>query len=182
MAEDKQPEKTTPKGRGLVGRLLIGTFMAMVIGSECMLAYFWLPSAEQVAAKVEELAKEEDAEAAGKQAKQEDEEAIAVVEVDLGKFSITNHTLASEATFRVDFHLWGTVAESDKSEFDALFERNKHRFQDRVNVEMRDSTVDALTDSGLGLIKRRILTKSNTVLGKALLRSVLFAEYSFVEL
>lgn len=182
MAEDIQPEKITPKGRGLVGRLLIGAFMAMVIGSECMLAYFWLPSAEQVAAKVEELAKEEDAEAAEKQGKQEDKEAIEVVEVDLGEFSITNSSLASEATFRVDFHLCGTVAESDQSEFDALFKRNRNRFRDRVTVEIRDCTIDALMDSGLGLIKRQILAKSNTVLGKSLLRSVLFAEYSVIEL
>ena len=39
-----------------------------------------------------------------------------------------------------------------------------------------------LEDAGLGLIKRRILEKSNALFGKPLLRSVVFADYTFVEL
>jgi flagellar FliL protein len=38
-----------------------------------------------------------------------------------------------------------------------------------------------LTDSGLGLLKRRILEKTNRALGLPLLREVLFSKFSFVE-
>jgi len=181
MAEDQQSEEPAKKGKGFMGRLSIAVFMGLVIGSECMLAYFWLPSADQVAAKVQAMAKKADAETPGNQEDQKNKE-VSVVEVDLGKFTITNHTLASEATFRLEFHLWATVAESDQAEFDELFKRNEHRFRDRVNVTIRSSKIDSLTDAGLGLIKREILAKSNAVLGKALLRNVVFADYSFVEL
>ena len=38
-----------------------------------------------------------------------------------------------------------------------------------------------LADPGLGLIKRRILEKSNALLGKPLLRAVVFSEFSYME-
>ena len=41
--------------------------------------------------------------------------------------------------------------------------------------------IEDLTDPGLGLLKRRILAKSNDLLGKPLLRSVVFSDFSFVE-
>ncbi len=181
MAEEKSQEETPKKGGGLIGRLLIAVFMALVIGSECLLAYFWLPSADQVAAKVQQMAQQAEKESGGKEDKQADAE-VSEVEVDLGKFTVTNHHLLNEATFRVDFHLYGTVADEDQAEFDELFKRNEHRFRDSVIIAIRDSKVDDLTAPELGLIKRRILAKSNTVLGKALLRSIIFADYSFVEL
>jgi len=181
MAEESTTEPATKSGGGILGKLLISMFMALVIGSECLLAYLWLPSADQVAAKVQEMAKQAESESGARQETSGDDEVVEL-EVDLGKFSVTNHRLSSEATFRVDFHLYATVATKDQSEFDELFARNEHRFRDRVIIEIRDSEVSDLTDAGLGLIKRRILAKSNTVLGKALLRSVVFADYSFVEL
>lgn len=49
-------------------------------------------------------------------------------------------------------------------------------------VEIRNCEVGDLEDAGLGLIKRRFLEKSNALLGKPLLRSVIFADYTFVEL
>ena len=38
-----------------------------------------------------------------------------------------------------------------------------------------------LTDAGLGLIKRKILEKTNRALGKPLLQTVVFSDFSFVE-
>jgi hypothetical protein len=38
-----------------------------------------------------------------------------------------------------------------------------------------------LTDAGLGLIKRRILEKTNRALGQPLLKEVLFSKFNFVE-
>jgi flagellar FliL protein len=155
--------------------------MALVIGGECLLAYLWLPSADQVAAEVQRMAEEAGEQQAAESAAGSDEEVVEV-EVDLGRFTITNHRLPTEATFRVDFQLFGIIAEKNESEFMKLFERNKYRFRDRVIVEMRNFDIDDLTDPELGLIKRRILEKSNTLLGRPLLRAVVFADYSFVEL
>ena len=112
---------------------------------------------------------------------QEDQE-TPTVEVDLGSFTVTNHRVATESTFRTDFHLWGTVAESDLDEFNTIYQRNMNRFRSQVIEEIRESDISDLEAAGLGLIKRRFLEKSNALFGKPLLRSVLFADYTFVEL
>ena len=165
----------------MLARFLIAGFMGSVVAAECLFAYFWLPSASEVAAQMEQIAKEAKANA---EANQEDgkEEAESTVEVDLGSFTITNHRLLSEATIRTDFHLYGTVAEKERVEFDELFARNEKRFRDQVITEIRICEVNDLEDPGLGLLKRRFLEKSNALLGKPLLRSVIFADYTFVEL
>lgn len=165
----------------MVGRLLVAGFMGAVVVAECMFAYLWLPSSSQVAAQVEQMVKE----AAVKEELQEAETRGATevaVEVNLGKFTVTNHRLPSESTFRVEFELWGTVSEKDKQLFADLFARNERRFRDQVIVEIRNCDASDLEDPALGLIKRRILAKSNTLLGKSLVREVIFADYTFVEL
>jgi hypothetical protein len=177
-----EPVTTAAKPRSsLLSRLFIACFMGGVVVAECMFAYFWLPSATEVAAQVEEIAKEakESSEASQEGDK---EKATPAVEVDLGKFTITNHRLPTETTFRTDFHLYGTVGEEEKEEFAELFARNEHRFRDQVIVEIRNCEVSDLEAPGLDLIKRRFLEKSNALLGKPLLRSVIFADYTFVEL
>ena len=174
--QDAQPTKSGP----LIGRLLIVAFMGAVVMSECLFAYFWLPSADEVAAQVELVARQAKTNADGTPANEEKQDTLAV-EVDLGKFQITNHS-ASESTFRVDFHLFGTVSEEDLDEFNELFPRNSARFRNQVLEKIRDSKIADLEDAGLGLIKRRILEKSNALFGKPLLRSVVFADYTFVEL
>jgi len=180
MADTPTNERPSKRG-SLLTRLLIAGFMGLVVAAECLFAYFWLPSADQVAAQTEQIVNEAKARAEPDKEK-EGEEDVEVTEVDLGEFTITNHRLANEATFRIDFHMYATVAEKDKDKFDELYGRNEHRFRDQVIFECRNSEVSDLTDAGLGLIKRRILAKSNALIGKPLLRSVFFAEYSFVEL
>jgi flagellar basal body-associated protein FliL len=46
---------------------------------------------------------------------------------------------------------------------------------------VRGSEIEDLTDAGLGLIKRRILERTNKALGKPLIKNVIFSEFSFVE-
>ena len=177
---DSEQQGSEQKTRGLMlGRFLIVAFMGAVVMSECLFAYFWLPSADEVAARVQEMA--EKAHAAGKQKNSEDEEAMAI-EIDLGSFTITNHRLASESTFRTDFHLWGTVLEGEKKEFAQLFDRNKNRFRNLAIEVIQNSKRTDLTDPGLGSIKRELLGKSNDLFGKPILHEILFAEYTFVEL
>jgi flagellar FliL protein len=53
--------------------------------------------------------------------------------------------------------------------------------RDHVLFEIRNSTIEDLTDPGLALLKRKILAKSNELLGKPILRTVLFSDFSFIE-
>ncbi len=174
---ESQDPVQTPKN-SMIGRFLIVGFMGSVVMAECLFAYFWLPSAAEVAAQVEQQASSQ---TDGNQEDQGDQEALAI-EVDLGTFSVTNHLLMNETTFRTDFHLFGTVLESEQDEFNELFQRNTNRFRNQVISEVRNSKIGDLEDAGLGLIKRRFLEKSNALFGKPLLRSVMFADYTFVEL
>lgn len=169
-----------PKGSSFLGRLMIAGFMAAVVITECVLAYLWIPSADEVMAKAEQQITEQTAKEEAADVAEEDEQA-AVVEVELGQFSITSHRPSTSTTLRVDFTLVGTVLESDKEEFDQLLERNKFRFRDMVLVEIRNADLADLTDPGLGLIKRRILEKSNALFGKNILRSVFFSDYTFLD-
>jgi flagellar basal body-associated protein FliL len=103
------------------------------------------------------------------------------IEADLGDFSVTIFQPASNTTLRIDFHLFGAIRVDDEGEFKSRMEEHKHRFRDQVLVTIRSSDVADLADPGLGLIKRKILAKTNETLGKPLLRSVIFSEFSFIE-
>jgi flagellar FliL protein len=103
------------------------------------------------------------------------------IEMDMGDFSVTIFQPASNTTLRIDFHLFGAIRADDEGEFKNRIEEHKHRFRDQVLVTIRSSDVADLADPGLGLIKRKILAKTNETLGKPLVRSVIFSEFSFVE-
>lgn len=102
-------------------------------------------------------------------------------EVELGKYNVVVHHPASNVTLRVSFHLIGTVEEKLHHEFEELLAKNQHRLRDQAIFEIRNCQIEDLTDPGLALLKRRILAKSNDLLGKPLLRSVVFSDFSFVE-
>jgi flagellar basal body-associated protein FliL len=102
-------------------------------------------------------------------------------EVDLGKYNVIVHHPTSTVTLRVNFHLIGTVNEKEHHEFEEMLAKNQHRLRDQAIFEIRNCQVEDLTDPGLALLKRRILAKSNDLLGKPLLRSVVFSDFSFVE-
>ena len=70
---------------------------------------------------------------------------------------------------------------SDTTEFEHEFEHNKARIREQVTMTLHGAASADLTDAGLGLIKRRILEKTNRALGQPLLKEVLFSKFSFVE-
>ncbi len=102
-------------------------------------------------------------------------------EQDLGKFNVVVHQPATNVTLRINFQLVAAVLAKDTSEITTLLENNKHRLRDQVIYEIRNSDVNDLTDPGLGLIKRKILAKSNELLGKPLFKAIYFSEFSFIE-
>ena len=159
-------------------------FMLAVIGGECIAAYLltsaYRPSGVAIAAGPlkEPAGKAKPAKEAEDAAEKPQTEEL---EVDLGKFDVNSYQPKANTTSIIDFHLYATIASSDKSAFTASIEQNKNRLRDQILVIVRSADLAELTEPGLGLIKRRILEKSNTILGKAFLRTIVFGDFSFTE-
>ncbi len=102
-------------------------------------------------------------------------------EVDLGEFTVTAYQPVSNSTLFISFHLYGTILHKHGEDFEQRLSDTKFRVRDNVIVIIRSAEISDLTDAGLGLIKRRILETTNKTLGKALLQSVMFSDFSFVE-
>ncbi|MFI4875608.1 MAG: flagellar basal body-associated FliL family protein [Blastopirellula sp. JB062] len=177
MAEETPPSASGPT---LVTKLkILGAVLALV-GVECLLAYFVIPSPEDVIEAAELRARQHSA------AEPDIEELTAItdkptVEIDLKNFGITAYQPLANTTLRIDFHLYAMVNAENQAEFESLIEQNEHRFREQVIVTLRSSEVSDLTDPSLGLLKRKILEKTNRILGKPLVKSVIFSDYSFIE-
>jgi flagellar basal body-associated protein FliL len=183
------------------GKLKIIGIIAGVVILEAVAAFFLLPSGTAAPAaeaapatpppKEEKAAahakpKEQKAPEKGTAGHEKEEsgkhaEAGEELEVDLGKFTVTSFQPSSNSTLMIDFHLFATIGGEDQSAYEKAYEENKHRVRDQIIVIIRGSEMTDLTDAGLGLIKRRILEKTNDILGKPLLRTVVFSEFAFME-
>jgi len=152
---------------------------------ECVIAYLLIPAAAETPAMAAKPAKaERTAEHAAEHAEPAASDELTgahEVEADLGKFGVTSFQPSTSTTLLIDFHLYGTIGAEEKAAFEKAMEGNQHRFRDQVIVIVRSAELTDLTDAGLGLIKRKILEKSNKLLGKPYLRSVIFSDFSFVE-
>lgn len=190
MAETNSPSPADPlfsqdaaaKGThsSWFGRAKLLLFAVGVVVVECAIAYLLIPAAAETPALAAKPAKAEHAPASESAHGEELGEAHEV-EADLGKFGVTSFQPSTNSTLLIDFHLYGTVGAEEKAAFERAMEGNQHRFRDQVIVIVRSSELTDLTDAGLGLIKRKILEKSNRLLGKPYLRSVIFSDFSFVE-
>ncbi len=183
-AESANEGPTSDGKPAILSKLILLTVLASIVVAECIAASLILPSAEETAALagmqsddppptensgiMEELAAL-DAEVKNQK------------EVDLGRFTVTAFQPLSNTTMRIDFQLYGTVSKDDEEEFTTAWADSQHRLRDQVIVTVRSSELGDLTDAGLGLIKRRILEKTNRTLGKPYLRSVIFSDFSFIE-
>lgn len=103
------------------------------------------------------------------------------MEVDLGEFSVTCYQPSTNTNLRIEFHLFGTIRREDQEAFNSAYADSTHRIREQVIVTVRAAEPSDLTDAGLGLIKRRILEKTNRLLGKPLLTSLVVSEFSFIE-
>ena len=171
-----------PKSGGMMGKLLLAGFMGVVVAIECLLAYFLVPSAEDVSAITrDEMRKSLPASLNPDDGAGGEDDAKKTVEIDLGQYSVTVTQPNSSTALLVDFLLVGTLLEEDEKECTAQFDRHVHRFRDQILFEIRNSGPADLADPGLGLIKRRILEKSNALFGKPILKSIVFSQFSYVE-
>lgn len=167
------------KGSSLM-RINILLFLITVIVGECLVACFFLPSATETAAAAQ-ITKPEPAPNKEEAPKAEESKPAEQVEVDLGEFTVTSFQPASNSTLRIDFHLFGAVRAEDEKHVSALLEENKHRFRDHVLTIVRSAELVDLTDASLSLMKRKLLDKTNRMLGKPLVESMIISDFSFIE-
>jgi flagellar basal body-associated protein FliL len=181
--ENPEAQEQAPGTEGKAsrfGKIKIVLFVGLVVAVECIAVYFYLPSAAENAA-LAGSALDDIKGTKAESGKEGEKEENGPVEVDLGEFNVTAYQPTSNTTLRIDFHMFGTVADADKKEFLKLLEENLHRFRDQVIVTVRSSEITDLTDAGLGLVKRKILDKTNRILGKQLLQSIIFSDFAFIE-
>lgn len=179
-----EEEPAKPAGSAVVRLLMAGSFLALIIGVECAVAYYVFPTAEDIAtlAQAQQAVKGDALPAAT--AVPEESELLDLkerLEISLGEFAVTSYQPLSNTTLRIDFQLYGVVLAEDADGLMKLLDENKHRYREQVLVIMRSAEMTDLTDAGLGLIKRKILEKTNRVLGRAILEEVIFSDFSFVE-
>ncbi len=177
-------------GGSLLSRVQLLALLVAVILGECLLALLLVPSPSETAVMAGVAPQDKAAESTDAAASDltslppevtEDPEGEDRIEVDLGQFSVTSFQPTTNTTLRIEFHLYGTINREDQETFDTAYAENTHRIREQVIVTVRAAEVSDLTDAGLGLIKRRILEKTNRLLGKPLLKSVVVSEFSFIE-
>ncbi len=171
---DNKPRST------LLPKIFVAAFVVAVILVQCLLAYWLIPSPAEVA-QAASAAEQQKTPAQDEEKSAKSNQAESVIEVDLGTFDITIYQPASKSTWRVNIAMAGTIRKKDKAEFESLYANNQHRLRDRIITVVRNSQIDELTDGHLGLIKRRILEKSNDLFGKPLLVEINFSHYQFIE-
>jgi len=181
--------KTAEKGPGMMTLIkavaLISVFVLLQIVGASMI----IPSAEETAAIAGELAtadSEQTEDAGETDSAADDEERLLLaapdmIEVSLGSFHILSYNPTSGNRTNVDFDLFATVLDDEESKFFDLFAANEHRIREQVQVIVRGTEITGFTDPTLGLIKRKILEKTNRALSKPLLHEVIFSKFSFEE-
>ncbi|MEM9658007.1 MAG: hypothetical protein AAF961_06565 [Planctomycetota bacterium] len=102
-------------------------------------------------------------------------------EVELGSYHVLTYDVETGSSLNVDFDLYGIVLAEEESEFYSLYEASENRISEQVTITMRGMDVSDYSDPGLGLIRRKILEKTNRALGRPLLREVVFPKFSYIE-
>ena len=189
MADEPIPE-TTPtkkKGPGLMTIIKAMAIISIIVVVEMVAASAILPSAEETKNISKKLVAAEtatepsDTSSTDNETDKKSGPLADTREVSLGAFHVLTYQPASGASINIDFELYGTVLAEEESEFIQLFESNQRRIEEQVVFTMRGAETSDLTDAGLGLIKRKILEKTNRALGKPLLQEAIFSKFSFLE-
>jgi flagellar basal body-associated protein FliL len=178
QAEDKAPAPAAKTNSFVKIKILL--FVILVVAVQCGIAYWYLPKTAETAA-LAGSAVESAADSKNKAKQDAENDLNRQLEVNLGEFNVTAYQPASNTTLRIDFHLYGTVVAKDQKDFMSRLEENQFRFREQVIEIVRGSEITDLTDSGLGLVKRKIMDKTNRMLGKPLLQTVIFSDFSFIE-
>ncbi len=176
------------KKSGIMTAVKALTVISVIVLLEVAGASMLLPSASETAGIAEKLAAadaaqdvEQDGLASGDGSKADLLALQDMREVSLGSYHVLTYNPESGSSLNVDFELYGTVLEEEEGDFFQLYEANQIRIREQIIVTIRGTAVTDLTEAGLGLIKRKILEKTNRALGKPLLHEAIFSKFSFIE-
>lgn len=191
MADNEQREidvDSTAKNSGMIKLVKAAAFISVIVLIQVAGASMLLPSGDEAQDIAEKLAAAEAAQELEADSESgEEEEYVGTLgmrdmrEVPLGDYHVMTYDQNTGVSMNVDFELFGTVLADEESEFFRLFDANKVRIREQILVTIRSMDVSDLSDAGLGLIKRKILEKTNRALGKPLLHEAVFSEFSFME-
>ena len=187
-AEQTTPnEGVGPKKPGFMTVVKAVAFISVIVLLEVAGASMIVPSAQETERIAEKLATANAAQEEkqkGESAEDIREESLAnknMREVSLGSYHVLTYNPDTGSSLNVDFELYGTVLAEEEGDFFQLYEANQIRIREQILVTIRSTEVTDLTEAGLGLIKRKILEKTNRALGKPLLQEAIFSKFSFIE-
>ena len=186
MADTPEKEKPAKKGFGLLGLIKAVAVITGIVIVEVVAASVLIPTAQDAEQTARQLAAAEKGESNDKSDKDKDDAKMPLaeeqtLEVELGRYNVTRYNPENDTTLIVDFELYGVVLADDESDFTTQFTKNKVRVREQVIMTLGGADSADLTDAELGLLKRRILEKTNRALGKPLVQEVLFSKFNFVE-
>lgn len=190
MAEaTEQPEapadEAAPKKPGFMTIVKAVAFISVIVLIEVAAASMIVPSAEETTKIAEKLAAadaaDEENDVEGNKHGKHAGERKEMREVSLGTYHVLTYNPETGTSLNVDFELYGTVLAEEEPDFFKLYEANQIRIREQILVTIRGTEVTDLTEAGLGLIKRKILEKTNRALGKPLLQEAIFSKFSFIE-
>ncbi len=172
-----QEQTTETRKSPLLPRLIISGFVGTVVIAETLIFFLLVPNADDVAALAEarlvsklEARMENDGE-------EVIDDADAIKEFSLGDYGVVFTPPGADRNHSVEFTLFGTIKEKDKKRLEKLFAERQGRFRDRMLNEIRIATLDELSESQLGLLRRRILATSNEILEEPILLSIGFNDF-----
>ena len=180
-------EGVGPKKPGFMTVVKAVAFISVIVLLEVAGASMIVPSAQETERIAEKLATANAAQEEkqkGESAEDIREESLAnknMREVSLGSYHVLTYNPDTGSSLNVDFELYGTVLAEEEGDFFQLYEANQIRIREQILVTIRSTEVTDLTEAGLGLIKRKILEKTNRALGKPLLQEAIFSKFSFIE-
>jgi len=186
--EQPEIEANESKKPGLMTLVKAVAFISVIVLLQLAAASVLVPTAKETTEIANQLAAtavshdlpDED----NNVAEDADSETLASIdmrEVSIGSFHVVTTNPDTGASLNVDFDLFATVQADEESEFFSLFESSENRVREQIHIVVRGMEVTDLTDPTLGLIKRKILEKTNRALGKPLLHEAIFSKFSFVE-
>ena len=181
--------KSTAKSPGLMTLIKAVAFISVIVLLQIAAASMIIPSADETVEIATELAaanlqEEDDSDASQEAASEQHNRLLAngeMTEVALGAFHVLSYNPNTGSRTNVDFELFATVLADEEGDFFDLFAANEQRIREQVLVTLRGTEMTDLTDPTLGLIKRKILEKTNRALGKPLLHEAIFSKFSFEE-
>lgn len=186
-SENSNPETATPKLWGLLGILKAVAILSTLVVVQVVAAALIIPSPKDTEQLARDLAHAKTGRDIATESTEQTDEYMAtrpeedLTEILIDQFTITRYNVEADKTVNVDFEVFATVLSEDQSEYESLFESNQNRIREQINLSVRSAEPKALTDPGLGLIKRRILERTNRALGKPLVRDVFITRFNFVQ-